>query len=152
MLVQLSIWKVDFLPVMTGSLDLLQPHSLGDYTLNFSVWTSWFHLCIESYTVMPWRLALNSSFFRSYEHSHTHTQTQIVVSSASTALDLLSVFPLSCSDVDQGPTIMLLAPLLCTSHTTNLSQVEVREILMTVFYDSCLTELVNMVVPEYYYI
>lgn len=83
---------------------------------------------------------------------HTHTQTQIVVSSASTALDLLSVFPLSCSDVDQGPTIMLLAPLLCTSHNTNLSQVEVREILMTVFYDSCLTELVNMVVPEYYYI
>ena len=47
---------------------------------------------------------------------------------------------------------MLLAPLLCTSHNTNLSQVEVREILMTVFYDSCLTELVNMVVPEYYYI
>lgn len=106
---------MDFLPVMTGSLGLLQSYSSGVYTLNFSVGASWFHLCIESYVIRSWKLTFVLRFLQIL---WTFTHTQTVVSSASTALDLLSVFQLSCSDIQQGPAIHAPCPSSCAHPIT----------------------------------
>lgn len=80
-----------------------------------------------------------------------HTHTQRVVSSASTALDLLSVFQLSCSDVQQGPAIHAPCPSCC-AHPTTLPFLRWRpERDRCASCDSCLAELADVVVPGYYY-